>query len=144
MALSKEEIAAAREAGKRLGPKMVDARYSRTHASLEVRYEHGVKVEVPVKLIQEFALLEKSPSVADYSEIEIWGGGYDLFFPRIEMAVSGPALLAGIFGSKAWMSMLARSMGSATSEAKARSSRENGKKGGRPPKAAATAHRQAV
>jgi hypothetical protein len=41
-------------------------------------------------------------------------------------------LAAGIFGSKTWMSELARFAGSKTSARKASSSRENGKRGGRP------------
>jgi hypothetical protein len=41
-------------------------------------------------------------------------------------------LAAGIFGSKNWMSELARFAGSRTSVRKANSSRQNGKRGGRP------------
>ena len=44
-------------------------------------------------------------------------------------------LIAGCFGSRAWMSALARQGGKASSAAKRRASRENGRKGGRPKKA---------
>ncbi|HEY9899143.1 MAG TPA: hypothetical protein V6D00_08175 [Pantanalinema sp.] len=49
-------------------------------------------------------------------------------------------LLAGVFGGETWMARLrsenARLGGRATSEAKRSAARENGKKGGRPKKAA--------
>jgi hypothetical protein len=40
-------------------------------------------------------------------------------------------LVAGVFGTRAWMAELGRKGGSVTSEAKASAVRENGKKGGR-------------
>ena len=43
-------------------------------------------------------------------------------------------LVAGVFGTRAWMAELGRKGGSVTSEAKAAAVRENGKKGGRPRK----------
>jgi hypothetical protein len=45
-----------------------------------------------------------------------------------------PALLEGIFGSRQWMTALARKGGAAKSPAKSQASRQNGKKGGRPRK----------
>jgi len=139
MALTTKEIAAAREAGNELGPRMVQARYRRTSARLDIQFDNGVVLGVPVALIQEFSLLDTPPSTADLSNIEIWGDGYDLHFPRIGIFLSGTALLAGILGTKAWMVMLARNLGATRSQAKAAASRENGKKGGRPRKAATVA-----
>ena len=43
-------------------------------------------------------------------------------------------LVGGIFGTREWMSELARHAGSRTSAAKAKAARENGRKGGRPRK----------
>jgi hypothetical protein len=49
-----------------------------------------------------------------------------------------PALMQGIFGTKAWMAaQLGASGGRARSAAKAAAARANGKRGGRPRKAAA-------
>lgn len=136
MALTTETLAAARKAGKALGPKLVSARYRRAGGKLEVTFDNDVALSLPVALIQEFARLDTPPSPADLSAIEIWGGGYDLHFPRIGVFVNGTALLAGMLGTKAWMGMLARNLGSTRSPAKAHAARENGKKGGRPRKAA--------
>ncbi len=44
------------------------------------------------------------------------------------------SLVAGIFGTKAWMSELGKRGGKVTSVWKTEVSRSNGKKGGRPPK----------
>lgn len=101
---------------------------------MDVEFDNGIELSVPVALIQEFALLDAAPSATDLSVIEIWSGGYDLHFPSIGVFVNGTALLAGILGTKARMAMPARNLGSTESQAKA--ARENGKKGGRPGEAA--------
>ncbi|QGZ61851.1 hypothetical protein [Paraburkholderia acidisoli] len=58
-------FAAARQAGKAPGPKLVAARYRRAAARLEVTFDNGVALCVPVALIQEFARLASPPSAAD-------------------------------------------------------------------------------
>ncbi|KAG0192336.1 hypothetical protein DFQ28_009435 [Apophysomyces sp. BC1034] len=90
-------------------------------------------LSVPIALIQELHLAGDVRS-ADLAEIEIWGDGHDLYFPRLAVFVHAPSLLQGVFGTRAWMRELARGMGSSTSHAKAVAARENGKKGGRPRK----------
>jgi hypothetical protein len=140
MAITDEHIAAARKAGKGAAPRIAHASYKRGSGKLAVEYDNGVTIAVPVGLLQEFALLESPPCAADLSAIEIWGGGYDLHFPRIDTFIHGAALLKGILGSKAWMRELARGMGSAKSHAKAAAARANGLKGGRPRKTPMVAH----
>ena len=137
MALTSESIASARRAGKSLGPRMVSARYRRTTGKLNVEFDNGVALSVPMSLVQELVVLDTPPTTADLSAIEIWGDGYDLYFPRLDVFVHGPALLAGLLGTEGWMSMLARNLGATKSQAKAAAARENGKKGGRPRKVAA-------
>ena len=134
MALTAEDIALARQAGQALGPRVTAAQYQQSSGKLKVVFDNGVVLAVPTALIQEFTLLENPPTTADLSEIEIWGDGYDVYFPRIDTFLNSQALLAGILGTKAWMSMWARNLGSSKSEAKAAAARLNGQKGGRPPK----------
>ena len=65
--------------------------------------------------------------------VEILGAGYGLHWEALDVDLSVPGLMAGLFGTKAYM---ARRAGQATSAAKAAAARENGRKGGRPRKQA--------
>lgn len=60
--------------------------------------------------------------------------GDSIHWESLNVSFSIPGLLIGMFGTKRWMEELGRSGGKATSPAKAKSSAENGKKGGRPRK----------
>jgi hypothetical protein len=66
--------------------------------------------------------------------VEVVAQGSGLEWEEIGAGLWVPGLLSGLFGSKAWMRELGRAGGKVQSEAKARASRENGKKGGRPRK----------
>ncbi len=132
MALTKEAIAAAREAGTRLGPVAVAARYRPALRKLEVSYDNGVTLAIPVALIEGL----QDASAEALAEIEISPAGSGLHFPALDADVYVPALLEGIYGTKAWM----RRLGMQRSPAKAAASRENGKKGGRPRKPPLPAH----
>jgi hypothetical protein len=87
-------------------------------------------VDVPVAKVQ--GLADAKP--AAIKTVEVTGKGYGLYWPKLDLDVSVPDLVAGCFGTHAWMSMLARRAGLTRSPAKSASSRENGKKGGRPRK----------
>jgi len=63
----------------------------------------------------------------------VLGAGYGLHREALDVDLSIPGLLAGLFGTKAYM---ARHAGRATSPAKAAAARANGAKGGRPRKSA--------
>lgn len=133
VSISNEQIARAREAGAQ-SPVVVSARYSRTHARLEIGFANGVFLAVPIALIQDLQMLEPPPSAAQLAEVEVWGGGQSVYFPRLDLSVWAPGLLQGVFGTQGWMRELARGMGSVTSPAKAEAARANGRKGGRPRK----------
>lgn len=133
VSISHEQITRAREAGAR-SPVVVSARYSRAHARLEIEFANGVYLAVPVALIQDLQMLEPRPSASQLAEVEVWGGGQSVYFPRLDLSLWAPGLLQGVFGTRGWMRELARGMGSATSPAKAAAARANGRKGGRPRK----------
>jgi DNA invertase Pin-like site-specific DNA recombinase len=130
MAITKESIAAARQAGKDVGPRAVAARYRPSIGKVEVEFDNGVTLAVPARLIQGLS----NAGTSDLSKIEITPSGWGLHFPRLDADVYVPALFEGIYGSKAWMKQAARVAGSTRSPAKAAAARANGKKGGRPRK----------
>jgi hypothetical protein len=70
----------------------------------------------------------------------VLGLGIGLHWEQLDVDVSVPGLLAGLFGTKAWMDrQRAARAGTARSPAKAEAARRNGAKGGRPPASAAKA-----
>jgi hypothetical protein len=88
---------------------------------------------LPPKLVQDL----EGAAPDDLADAKVDGVGFNLQLPELNVDLSVPALVAGIFGTEAWMTReLARRAGKATSPAKAAASRMNGAKGGRPRKRA--------
>ena len=111
----------------------VAARYDRHASRIVVSLNTGVQLAVPVRLVEGLA----GASAEDLAEIEISPAGLGLHWPKLDADVYIPALLQGVFGSKRWMAaQLGAIGGKARSCAKVAASRENGRKGGRPRKAA--------
>ncbi|MGF6779470.1 DUF2442 domain-containing protein [Paraburkholderia sp. GAS334] len=133
MEITKEAFKEAKAAGEARGPRVVSARYRRSSEKLEIEFANGVTLAVPVRLIQGL----DGACAADLSKIEITPLGTGLHWPRLDVDVYARALFEGVYGSQNWMRDAARRAGSSTSEAKAAAARENGRKGGRPRKAAA-------
>jgi hypothetical protein len=55
-----------------------------------------------------------------------------LHWPLLDADLYVPSLIEGAFGSRRWMQQIGKLGGSSRSSVKAKSSRENGKRGGRP------------
>jgi hypothetical protein len=66
------------------------------------------------------------------SQIEILGNGTGLHWPALDVDLYVPALLQGIYGTRRWMAEIGAKGGAATSSAKRKASRANGRQGGRP------------
>ena len=107
---------------------------------LVVELRSGVSIAIPVRLIQGLAAAR--PEVR--ADVKIAGRGIALHWSRLDLDVGVRNLVGGIFGTREWMSELARHAGSRTSAAKAKAARENGRKGGRPRKAITAAPSKAV
>jgi hypothetical protein len=109
-------------------PRAVEAYYDARKARLVVELNNGVIMMLPPRLLQ--GLQDATP--AQISKVELTPLGIGLHWEELDADLSVAGLASGAFGSKAWMSELARYAGSRTSTRKAVSSRENGRKGGRP------------
>jgi hypothetical protein len=112
-------------------PRARSARYDARTGHVRVDLTNGCSFVFPARLAQG---LERATD-KELTEIEILGLGLGLRWERLDVDLSVPGLLAGLFGTKAYMDRLrARKAGAATSPAKAAAARRNGKKGGRPRK----------
>jgi hypothetical protein len=90
---------------------------------------NGCAYIFPVNLVEDLA----GAGAEELAVIEIDGMGFNLHWPRLDVDLYVPALVAGIFGTRDWMTKaLAREAGRRTSAAKASAARANGAKGGRP------------
>ncbi|MCC5977520.1 MAG: DUF2442 domain-containing protein [Salinarimonas sp.] len=114
-------------------PRAVSARYDHASSRVTVELMNGCAYVFPVKLVQDLA----RATADELAVIEVDGMGFNLNWPRVDVDLYVPALVAGIFGTRDWMTKaLAREAGRRTSAAKASAARANGAKGGRPRKAA--------
>ncbi len=135
MAITEEAFAEAerRMAAGQETTRAVAARFVRRTSRLVVRLSSGVEITIPVGLVEGLS----GASPYDLSEIEISPAGLGLHWPKLNADVYVPALLQGVFGSTRWMAQqLGSTGGRARTAAKTASSRENGRKGGRPRKTA--------
>jgi Protein of unknown function (DUF2442) len=114
-------------------PRAVSARYDGKSGRVIVDLVSGCTYIFPVTNMQDFQDIDP----AGLDEIIVDGVGFNLHWPKLNVDLYVPALVAGVFGTKAWMEKaLARRAGQAKSPAKAAASRANGAKGGRPRKQA--------
>lgn len=131
------EIDRAIERARRLreGPLVKEVEY-RPEPSLDMiilKLTDGSRRMIPREDLQGL----ESGTEAQIANVEIVGGGTGLHWPELDADLYVPALLQGIYGSKKWMAKIGRRGGLATSPAKKRAARANGKFGGRPKKSAA-------
>lgn len=110
-------------------PRASAVRYDQVSARVIVDLENGCTFAFPPRLAQGL----DSASDDQLAAVEILGRGYGLHWEELDVDLSLPGLMAGIFGTNAWM---ARRAGQSTSAAKAAAARANGAKGGRPRKSA--------
>lgn len=117
-------------------PRARSARYDRRSGRIIVALTNGCTFAFPARDAEG---LEGAADAA-LDDIEILGAGAGLHWERLDVDLSVPGLLAGLFGTKAWMDrQRASNAGSARSPEKAAAARENGKRGGRPRKSKSAA-----
>lgn len=110
-------------------PRARAARYDRRSGRVVVDLDNGCAFAFPARLAEGL----EDASDDDLADVDVLGLGYGLHWERLDVDLAVPGLLAGLFGTKAWMDRLrAAQAGRATSEKKAEAARRNGRKGGRP------------
>lgn len=114
-------------------PRARAARYDPRNRRVVVDLTNGCTFAFPVQLAQGLS----DAGDVDLAQVEVLPGGEGLHWERLDADLSVPRLVMGIFGSGAWMRELGRKGGSASSSAKRKAARANGRKGGRPVKQAA-------
>lgn len=131
------EIREAKKAGllaDKTEPRAVASRYDRKSNRIIVDLRSGVSFMFPTNLAE--GLSDASPD--ELAQMKILADGFAIFWEAIDVALSVPDLLMGVFGSKSWMSKvyseIGRKGGSKTSLAKTKASQANGLLGGRPRK----------
>jgi hypothetical protein len=131
--LTEEEYLAAVERGRiadETEPRAVSARYNEATGRIEIELKDGCMFAFPAQYGQGL----RGATPEQLAAVEVWPGGDALHWEELDADLGVAGLVAGVFGSKAWMRELGRAGGRVQSEAKAAASRENGKKGGRPRK----------
>lgn len=109
-------------------PRAVGARYDERTRRIEIELADGCLFAFPAESTE--GLEGATPD--QLAQVEIVGDGYALRWEELDADYTVAGLLAGRLGSRGWMREHARRAGSATSAAKARAARANGRKGGRP------------
>ena len=109
------------------------ARYDRATGRVVVELDNGCIYAFPARLVQDL----QGAGEGDLEDVRVDGVGFNLHWPALDVDLYVPALVSGVFGTRAWMiRAVARHAGQITSPAKAAAARANGAKGGRPRKRA--------
>ena len=131
------EIRKAKKAGllaDKTEPRAIAAKYDRKSDRIIVDLRSGVSFMFPTNLAEGLS----DASSDELAQVKVLADGFAIFWESIDVVLSVPDLLMGVFGSKAWMakvySEIGRKGGSKTSPAKAKASKTNGLLGGRPRK----------
>lgn len=109
-------------------PRAAHAHYDRRTGRVEVELMNGCFFAFPTESVQ--GLRGAPPELL--SRVEVWADGYALRWEELDADFTVPGLMAGRFGTKAWMREHAGGAGSAKGETKTRAARRTGSRRGRP------------
>jgi hypothetical protein len=96
-----EFTAATRRAAKRRAHRQfaVAARYDRRRDRIVINLNTGPELAFPPRMAQGL----EHAKLAELTKVELSPSGFGIHFPKVDAHVYLPALLRGVFGSKAWM-----------------------------------------
>lgn len=132
-----DEIEKAKKAGLEAElnePRAIAVKYDKKSNRIIVDLKTGISFMFPIELTEGLS----EASEEDLKQVEVLADGFAIYWETIDIALSVPDLLMGVFGTKSWMSKvyseIGRKGGKKKSLAKTKSSRKNGRLGGRPKK----------
>ena len=131
MAISKEQFKEAHARGAAAiarGPIARAARYDSRRGLIVIALEGGCEFGFPAALAEGLADAPRSK----LAKIKISPNGLGLHWPLLDADLYVPGLIEGAFGSGRWMQQIGKLGGLSRSVSKAKASRKNGKRGGRP------------
>lgn len=111
--------------------KEVDYKYGPGLDLLVLKLSDGRRHLIPREDVQGL----ESATKEQVAHVEMLGGGTGLHWPDLNLDLYVPALLRGISGNRQWMAKIGKRGGMATTPAKKKAARANGKLGGRPRRA---------
>lgn len=111
-------------------PRAARVTYDAKQKRIRIELSNGCTFMFPPDMAQGL----RGAKASELSDVEIFGGGLDLNWRALDAQFSVTKLLAGIFGTRAWMAEMGRKGGSRSTPLKQAAARENGRKGGRPMK----------
>jgi hypothetical protein len=106
------------------------AHYDKSQHKITVELSNGNSVILDPVNLPELAGAPRK----DLEKVEITPGGIGLHWGSLDVDYRIPELVSVVLGPDAWKKLLARCGGQVASPAKAMAARQNGLKGGRPPK----------
>lgn len=128
-----KQIEAAEKAGHladQTEPVALSARYIPAARTVELQLKDGRLISIEVDNLQGL----QGATDEQLSQVKLNVLGSALYWDQLDVDFGVVFLLEGIYGTRAWMAKLGRQGGKAKSLSKAVAARNNGKKGGRPPK----------
>ena len=98
----KKEIKQAKQAGEKAfltEPRAVSVKYNKKTGQVIIDLITGVSFMFPVSLAEELYNVPK----AELSDVRVLADGFAIYWEKLDVALSVPDLLQGIFGSESWM-----------------------------------------
>ena len=127
--LTEEELRRAEARGRRMleaEPRAAAAHYDPAAGRVVIELANSCAYAFPAQRVQDL----RGANEEDLADVEVDGAGFNLHWPKLDVDLYVPALVAGVFGTRAWIAReLARVAGRARSPAKAAAARSNGAKG---------------
>ena len=111
-------------------PRAISVTYDQSSSLIVIALKNGAFFSFPPSLVQGLG----QASHEELNNVWLDESGRSVHWDSLDADFEITGLVAGIFGTKVWMSELGRKGGQVKSAIKAETARNNGKKGGRPKK----------